>query len=336
MSFYTPNMASMIGLGVAVDYSLFVVVRYREELARRRHARGGARAPRCASSGVAVGASAAWRVVIALAGLLLVPTAAIRSMAAGAIIVVLVAMLACATLLPALLAVAGKRIKPGKPGRRWFWRLGERGHRAARRLARRGAHGAADAAGAAADRAEAPAMGCCAAVPEGHRGARRASRPHSAPTAARAQGAPVKILTPSGDARPRRSRRCAPTPRSCRTGVRTRTEDKRYILIIVHPARQPDTPAAKALIKRLRQRLPRGQRSSAATALPRSDFNHAITGSLWKIAAWVLIATFVLLLVMLRSFALALQAVVANVLSAGQLRPPASGSARQARHGVGR
>ena len=86
MSFYTPNMASMIGLGVAVDYSLFVVVRYREEL------RGGAtleeaRRTAMRTSGVAVRFSGV-AVVIALAGLLLVPTAAIRSMAAGAIIVV--------------------------------------------------------------------------------------------------------------------------------------------------------------------------------------------------------------------------------------------------------
>ena len=141
MSFYTPNMASMIGLGVAVDYSLFVVVRYREEL------RGGAtpeeaRRTAMRTSGIAVAFSGV-AVVIALAGLLLVPTAAIRSMAAGAIIVVLVSMLACATLLPALLTVAGKRIKPGKPGGRWFGAWAAQGHRTARGVARRRAGAAA-------------------------------------------------------------------------------------------------------------------------------------------------------------------------------------------------
>jgi RND superfamily putative drug exporter len=82
MSFYVPNMASMIGLGVAVDYSLFVVVRFREEL-RAGASREQARATAMATSGVAVLFSGT-AVVIALAGLLLVPTAAVRSMAWGA------------------------------------------------------------------------------------------------------------------------------------------------------------------------------------------------------------------------------------------------------------
>jgi uncharacterized membrane protein YdfJ with MMPL/SSD domain len=308
MSFYTPNMASMIGLGVAVDYSLFVVVRYREEL------RGGAtleQARRTAmrTSGVAVGFSGV-AVVIALGGLLLVPTAAIRSMAAGAILVVLISMLACATLLPALLTIAGKRIKPGKPSGRWF---GAWGHRVTAR----------------------PAAWLCGAlalllllalpltalktgdgvlrqfpkdseVRKGFEAAISANR-------GQGQGAPVKILTP-----PKTLGAAVKTlradPEVVRTGVRTRTKDKRYILIIVTPRPNPDEPAAKVLIKRLRHDLPAGTLVGGNSAA-QVDFNHAITGSLWKIAAWVLIATFVLLLVMLRSVALALQAVVANVLS---------------------
>jgi uncharacterized membrane protein YdfJ with MMPL/SSD domain len=308
MSFYTPNMASMIGLGVAVDYSLFVVVRYREEL------RGGAtleQARRTAmrTSGVAVGFSGV-AVVIALGGLLLVPTAAIRSMAAGAILVVLISMLACATLLPALLTIAGKRIKPGKPSGRWF---GAWGHRVTAR----------------------PAAWLCGAlalllllalpltalktgdgvlrqfpkdseVRKGFEAAISANR-------GQGQGAPVKILTP-----PKTLGAAVKTlradPEVVRTGVRTRTKDKRYILIIVTPRPNPDEPAAKELIKRLRHDLPAGTLVGGNSAA-QVDFNHAITGSLWKIAAWVLIATFVLLLVMLRSVALALQAVVANVLS---------------------
>ena len=127
------------------------------------------------------------------------------------------------------------------------------------------------------------------------------------------QGAPIKILTP-----PKTLDRAVKTlradPAVVRTGVRTRTTDKRHILIIVTPRDNPDTPAAKELIKRLRHTLPPGTLVGGNSAA-QVDFNHAITGSLWKIAAWVLIATFVLLLVMLRSVTLALQAVIANVLS---------------------
>ena len=46
MSVFVTNMASMIGIGVAVDYSLFVLARYREEVARRARARRGARRAR--------------------------------------------------------------------------------------------------------------------------------------------------------------------------------------------------------------------------------------------------------------------------------------------------
>ena len=309
MSFYTPNMASMIGLGVAVDYSLFVVVRYREEL------RGGAtleeaRRTAMRTSGVAVGFSGV-AVVIALAGLLLVPTAAIRSMAAGAIIVVLISMLACATLLPALLTVAGKRIKPGKPGGRRFAAWAQQGHRAPRGLARRGA-GAAAAAGAAAGRAE-DRRRRAASVPQGLRGPQGLRRrDHHQPRPRRRRAA--EDPDAAGDARSLRSRRCAPTRRSSTPGCgpepRTSATSSSSSRRATTPMRRPP----RTLIKRLRHDLPRGTLVGGNTAA-QVDFNHAITGSLWKIAAWVLIATFVLLLVMLRSVPLALQAVVANVLS---------------------
>src|SRR5204863_10082775 len=53
MSVFVTNAASMIGIGVAVDYSLFVLARYREEIARGR-SEEQARATALASSGVAV------------------------------------------------------------------------------------------------------------------------------------------------------------------------------------------------------------------------------------------------------------------------------------------
>ena len=82
MSVFVTNMASMIGIGVAVDYSLFIVARYREEIARRALARRGARAWRMATSGLAVLFSGL-TVIISLAGLWMIDNTAIRSMALG-------------------------------------------------------------------------------------------------------------------------------------------------------------------------------------------------------------------------------------------------------------
>jgi putative drug exporter of the RND superfamily len=107
-SFFVQNMVTMMGLAVGIDYSLFTVSRYREERTRGRDqwaaiAAAGATANRAVLfSGLTV--------VLALAGMLLIPSTVFRSLAVGAIVVVLVAVVASLTLVPALLAVLGDRI----------------------------------------------------------------------------------------------------------------------------------------------------------------------------------------------------------------------------------
>ena len=111
-SFFTPNLISMMGLAVGIDYSLFIVSRYREERQKGRDkleaiAMSGATANRAVFfSGMTV--------VLALAGMLLVPTTIFRSLAGGAIIVVLVSVAASMTLLPAILSLLGDRINAGR------------------------------------------------------------------------------------------------------------------------------------------------------------------------------------------------------------------------------
>ena len=111
-SFFTPNLISMMGLAVGIDYSLFIVSRYREERSRGREkleaiAASGATANRAVFfSGMTV--------VLALAGMLLVPTTIFRSLAGGAIIVVLVSVAASMTLLPAILSLLGDKINAGR------------------------------------------------------------------------------------------------------------------------------------------------------------------------------------------------------------------------------
>jgi len=110
-SVFVTNMASMIGIGVAIDYSLFILARYREERRAGRSAEE-ARGEALATSGLAV-AFSGLAVIVSLAGLWMVDNQALRSMALGAMTVVAVSILAATTLLPALIAMLGDRVMPG-------------------------------------------------------------------------------------------------------------------------------------------------------------------------------------------------------------------------------
>jgi RND superfamily putative drug exporter len=105
MNVYVTNTASIVGIGVGIDYALFVVTRFREEL-RRGRAVAEAVAVTLATSGRAVALSGA-TVIVALAGMFLVDIQAFRSMAIGSMSVVAVAVLAAITLLPAVLSLVG-------------------------------------------------------------------------------------------------------------------------------------------------------------------------------------------------------------------------------------
>ena len=110
-SVFVTNMASMIGIGVAIDYSLFILARYREERQAGR-TEDDARAEALSTSGLAV-AFSGLAVVVSLAGLWMVDNQALRSMALGAMTVVAVSILTAVTLLPALIALLGDRVLPG-------------------------------------------------------------------------------------------------------------------------------------------------------------------------------------------------------------------------------
>jgi RND superfamily putative drug exporter len=110
-SVFVTNMASMIGIGVAIDYSLFILARYREER-EAGHDKAEARALSLSTSGLAVTFSGL-AVIISLAGLWMVDNQALRSMALGAMTVVAVSILTATTLLPALIAMLGDRVMPG-------------------------------------------------------------------------------------------------------------------------------------------------------------------------------------------------------------------------------
>jgi RND superfamily putative drug exporter len=119
---FAPEMASMIGLGVGIDYALFLVTRHREHLARGMTVvESAGRATATAGQAIVF---AGGTVVIAILGM---GVAGIPFMTAGGLataVIVLIMVLASITLLPAFLGLAGHRVKPlslrqrGVPGRR--------------------------------------------------------------------------------------------------------------------------------------------------------------------------------------------------------------------------
>ena len=134
-SFFVVNIITMIGLAVGIDYALFIVQRYREEYAKRGDsseaiAKAGATASRAVLFSGAT-------VVVALLGLLLIPQNIYRSIAFGSIVVVIFAVFAALTLLPAVLKLLGPKINrlsiPGLRRQRsadddsGFWAFAARG-----------------------------------------------------------------------------------------------------------------------------------------------------------------------------------------------------------------
>ncbi len=105
---FVPNIATMIGVGVGIDYALFVVTRYREEL-RRSDDPQAAVAAAVATAGRTVFFSGA-TVLLSLAGLLVVNARIFRELAVGAMTAVAVMILGALTLVPPVLAWLGRGV----------------------------------------------------------------------------------------------------------------------------------------------------------------------------------------------------------------------------------
>lgn len=108
VSVFATNITTALGLGLAIDYSLFVVTRYREELASGKDV-PDAIAETVRTAGRTVLFSAV-TVALSLAGLLVFPLYFLRSFAYAGMAVVALAALGAVLVLPALLAVLGRRV----------------------------------------------------------------------------------------------------------------------------------------------------------------------------------------------------------------------------------
>ncbi|MEV0249570.1 MMPL family transporter [Nocardia sp. NPDC050712] len=105
---FVGNIVSMIGLGLAIDYGLFIVSRFREELAEGYDTKAAVRRTVMTAGRTVV--FSATMIVASLAGLLLFPQGFLKSIAYGAIATVTLAALTSITILPAMLAILGKRV----------------------------------------------------------------------------------------------------------------------------------------------------------------------------------------------------------------------------------
>jgi len=112
LSLFVTSMIVMIGLAVGIDYTLFIVQRYREE--RALGAEVSDAVVRAANTATRAVLFSAITVVIGLSGLMIIPASVMRSLGMGAILAVVATVLAALTVLPAMLRLLGDRINGGK------------------------------------------------------------------------------------------------------------------------------------------------------------------------------------------------------------------------------
>jgi uncharacterized membrane protein YdfJ with MMPL/SSD domain len=108
LSVFVINMLTGMGLALGVDYSLFVVSRYREERGRGSRELAAIEASGATASRAVLFSGSVF--VVAMFGMLLVPNSIMRSLAVGAILVGIVSVLAALTLLPGLLGLLGDKV----------------------------------------------------------------------------------------------------------------------------------------------------------------------------------------------------------------------------------
>jgi len=345
MSVFVTNMASMIGIGVAIDYSLFILARYREE----RHAGrdcDAARSEALATSGLAV-AFSGLAVIISLAGLWMVDNQALRSMALGAMTVVAVSILTATTLLPALIAMLGDRVMPGGlvarvlrffkhtvfrrprpeavavPAGPGFW------DRWARRIM---ARPVAFATGSAAVLLllASPVLSMETGTTALQQFPKDSDVRVGNELVSEQLGGgadPIQVVaTFSGEA-DRAAVAAFGDELGAEPGISAVAPPvyaENAVLIEATSSAASDSETARALVERLRESfVPTTALASVAAVdiggetARTDDVRHQISGSFWKIVGFVLAFSFVVLMVMLRSLLLPLKAVVMNLLSIG-------------------
>ena len=335
MSVFVTNVASMIGIGVAVDYSLFVLARYREEI-RNERSREDALRVAMRTSGLAVVFSGI-TVIVSLAGLFLVDSTVIQSMAMGAIMVVAIAILAAVTLLPALISLFGRRAYARSRTTMVIelvarqWRNLRRRPGSSRPERRRGSFW--ERWTAAVMRRPWLSVGLSAAVmltlaipalslqwgdgalrqfPDGNE--TRVGAELAAQVTGPGASGPMQIVADASDpaAIDRYVAKLRRDPEVAKVEPPVRSRDGDSYLIVAQSKHDPESQEARGLVDRVRADGI-GDVGGATAAV--EDFKDLVSGSMWKILLFVLAFSYVVLFVLLRSVLLPLKAVLMNLLS---------------------
>ncbi|MEU4407194.1 MMPL family transporter [Streptosporangium sp. NPDC023963] len=308
-------IVSLVGLGVAIDYSLLLITRWREE--RALGYEGEAAVERAmATAGRSVVVSGV-TVGIGLLAMVVIPVPFLRSVGYGGIMVPLVSVPAVLTLLPVLLAKGGARLDwprrrlPAETGRWQAWARGVVRFRWAG-LAASGALLAALGYAAFSLQLGQPVSDSLPRTGPAYEGLselRRAGIPSGVLT-------PLDVILPPGDDPAVRAARLAELP-----GVRTAVAPPGWrsggtSLITVVPSDETGTEAGRATIARVRAAVPAGAQVSGEG--PQSlDFVAAVYGGFPAVLALISVLTFLLLVRAFRSLLLAVKAIVLNVLPLG-------------------
>ena len=312
-------LAALIGLGVAIDYSLLLVTRWREELAAGR--RGEDAVTRAmATAGRSVAFSGA-TVGIGLLSLIVLPVPALRSIGIGGMLVPVISVAVTLTLLPVLLATAGRTdgLAAPPPGR----------HRQPG-LDGLGAAGRAAPVGRHASRPGGPGgAGCRRGRHQDRRARRQLAGDHRPGRADPAH--PASRRNPRRGARPHRDPRPLPAPAPTRLtrqlaalpGVRIAVAPAgpawRHggtALISVQPAAEPSTAAGAATIARVQAAVTRVP--GALTGGPGAlllDENHVFYGRFPLLLAVLAVITIIVLARAFGSLLLPVKAVLLNLAS---------------------
>lgn len=317
LSVWSMNFSMMIGLAVGIDYSLFIVTRYREEREDGADAED-AIANTLVSAGKAVFLSAL-TVVMSLAAVFVVPIMVFRSMALGMILSVIAVALASLTLLPAVLVALGDRVlvSTGETDMdraaegRWARWTGAALKRPGITLAL----GLLLLLGLAA-----PAVGMKLGMP----GARVVDRGYSSRdgyemvVSAFGDGAaaPAFITTATADA-DRVAGIAAQDPNVIDVRVAGESTDGTRVAVRVTGRTGPEESETGAMVGRLRDALA-DEVPSAVVGGPASqnhDLTDVLTGKAPLAIGIIMVIAFGLLLVVFRSLAIALSSIVLNLIS---------------------
>jgi RND superfamily putative drug exporter len=313
-------LVALIGLGVAIDYSLLLVTRWREELGAG-HGSDDAVSRAMATAGRSIGYSGV-TVAIGLLSLIVLPVPALRSIGIGGMLVPAVSVAVTLTLLPALLATAGTRMdwprrhRPAAASRAWSaWaRLVVRRRWAAVAVAVAvlGALGAA-ASGIKVGEPAASALGTTTPAAQTLRALERAGGPAGVLD-------PIEVLLPArtGTGPAQVARRLSALP-----GVRAATAPggpawRRggTALVSVQPTAEPSTSAGAATLAAVRAAVPPGGLVGGPGALL-LDENHAFYGRFPLLIAVLAAITIILLARAFRSLLLPVKAMLLNLASVG-------------------